>query len=420
MIQYPKSVHVTLPSVESWGINNNIIKDPPKALFTRRRDRVGDTQLINEEVDASGDRICEGVNVYSRGVNPFTAVEYSNSSNNAGLRGSITNISNKSQASLPYKVMREGVFRPAVYNPRDLLPLSRQPRLLTSQIATPGFVNFSKGRQCPEKFRQIKTEVLQTCARPTAVFNLEKPIEPFSVNYSIVDNPIQYSVNAGYTAKGNTQIEYQKPTKGANNDNNNVNVNTNYGSENYNKRVEFNIDEDRYIKEALQGSFNTNIKGTTNMNGDFELDTDRYIKDSMYTDYTTPIRGTEIDNLFTDEIHLESKVPTYSAYTNISDSRVNKTFEYENQIQLERNTPLTFARSNPGQVNNPGNMNVGSREYKLPASLPVGGFEGKGTMPIIERAYEGESLNETRKKFNDKVNSYFEGRYQYSQKPNFA
>jgi hypothetical protein len=448
MIQYPKLEHVTLPSVESWGTNNNIIKDPPKSLFTRRIDKVGQTQMINEEVDGSGDRICEGINVYARGVNPFTAVEYSNNSNNAGIKGSITNISSNSQASLPYKVMREGVFRPPVQNPRDLLPLSRQPRLLTSQLANPGFVNFSKGRACPDKFRQIKPEVLQTCARPTAVFNLEKPIEPFSVNYSIVDNPIQYSVSAGYQAKGNTQIEYQKPIKGANNENNNVMANTNYGIEGRTKRVNFEINEDKYIKEALQGSYNTNFKGTTfingeigiqedryikdilegsystnykganEVNGDFEIEKDRYIRDGFYTDYVTPLSGNEKYNILSDEIFLESKLPSYQAYTNYSDSRVNKTMEYENEIYLERNTPLTSARSNISQINNPANMNSGSRDFKLPQTLQKGGFEGKGTMPLTDRNYEGESLNDTRKKFNDKVNSYFEGRYQVG-KPNF-
>ena len=46
MIQYPKNEHITLPSVEGWGTNLNILRDPPKAVWTRRRDKVSDTQDI--------------------------------------------------------------------------------------------------------------------------------------------------------------------------------------------------------------------------------------------------------------------------------------------------------------------------------------------------------------------------------------
>ena len=37
---------VTLPSVESWGTNMNILQDPPKSIVTRRIDRVGETSSI--------------------------------------------------------------------------------------------------------------------------------------------------------------------------------------------------------------------------------------------------------------------------------------------------------------------------------------------------------------------------------------
>ena len=33
---------VTLPSVDTWGTNMNIIRDPPKSIMTRRRDKVGE------------------------------------------------------------------------------------------------------------------------------------------------------------------------------------------------------------------------------------------------------------------------------------------------------------------------------------------------------------------------------------------
>ena len=83
----------------------------------------------------------------------------------------------------------------------------------------------------------------------------------------------------------------------------------------------------------------------------------------------------------------------------------------KNEIQLERNIPLTCATTNVADINTLGDIDVGSRNFKLPRVLPVGGFEGKATMPQLERNYEGESLNQERNKFNKKVFSMFEGRY---------
>ena len=85
MIQYPKQTHITLPSVESWGTNMNIQRDPPKALWTRKIDKVSQTQEITRMIgEGGGDRICEMIKVYPRGINPHVAVSYSNYGTNGG------------------------------------------------------------------------------------------------------------------------------------------------------------------------------------------------------------------------------------------------------------------------------------------------------------------------------------------------
>ena len=56
MIQYPKNKHITLPSIEGGFGSMNILKDPPKAIYTRFKPKVGDTSNLNEAIDASGDR----------------------------------------------------------------------------------------------------------------------------------------------------------------------------------------------------------------------------------------------------------------------------------------------------------------------------------------------------------------------------
>lgn len=126
MIQYPKNTHVTLPSVESWGINNNIIKDPPKSMTTRRYEPIGMTQDINQQIAGAGDRICEMISLYPRGVNPSVSVQYNNTTSSK-------------PAYLPYRIMNGGAFRPPIIKPQDLLPLSRQPRVWVPLSTTPGY-----------------------------------------------------------------------------------------------------------------------------------------------------------------------------------------------------------------------------------------------------------------------------------------
>ena len=54
-IQYPKLEHVTLPSVEGFNGTFNILRDPPKSIFTKRNDKVGQTMGIISDIDDSGD-----------------------------------------------------------------------------------------------------------------------------------------------------------------------------------------------------------------------------------------------------------------------------------------------------------------------------------------------------------------------------
>ena len=55
IVGYGKS---TLPSVESWSTNMNILRDPPKSITTRKIDKVGETSEITQMIQESGDRSC--------------------------------------------------------------------------------------------------------------------------------------------------------------------------------------------------------------------------------------------------------------------------------------------------------------------------------------------------------------------------
>lgn len=151
------SSKVTLPSVEMWGTDMNILKDPYKSVHTRRIDKVGDTQSILLAQDESGDRICEMINVYARGVNPMVSVSYDNYSNNAG-KGVL---SNTAAVSLPYKV--ENV-RPPIFRQEDLLPLSRLPRNWFYSYTNPAFPDLVQAEQCQDGARALHDKVLHHTA----------------------------------------------------------------------------------------------------------------------------------------------------------------------------------------------------------------------------------------------------------------
>ena len=66
----------SLPSVESWGGNLNILRDPPKSITTRRIDKVGQTSYITDMIDESTTRSDEAILRFARGVNPSVSVSY--------------------------------------------------------------------------------------------------------------------------------------------------------------------------------------------------------------------------------------------------------------------------------------------------------------------------------------------------------
>lgn len=146
---------VTLPSVESWGTNMNIVKDPNKGIFTRRKDKVGDTQEILLAQDESGDRIAECINVYARGVNPMVSVSYDNYSNNGG--GGSRSYFGKQAVSLPYK---PEVFIPPIQRQEDLLPLSRLPRNWFYAFTNPELPDVVQKMSCPEERSSIESKKL--------------------------------------------------------------------------------------------------------------------------------------------------------------------------------------------------------------------------------------------------------------------
>lgn len=410
----------TLPSVENWGANFNILRDPPKSIHTRRIDKVGETTSgITQMIDDSGDRACEYITQYARGVNPFVSVSYSNS--------------NGAPSKLPYTVNKDGAFRPPVVSQYDLMPLSRQPRNWTTAFSKPGFTDFSKKiRSCgtDKNTREVKPSTIKTSVRPTAVFQLETPIsQPFEVKY-VIQNPVKTAVTSGLKTMDYTQQNVIEPVKGIDYNMLHSSANTNINFDKYVNESE--LDSNRYIQDNLNTNAVSNVSNPYNYVNDNEMETDRYIQDNLnanavsnpslshiqvtaiediidmapvktqntlHSYYNTPVKGLEQNNIYDhNNIDLERNLPGHFANTNINNSNIYKNIEYDNVLKLDRKMPIAVVRSNPGSREKNINEELNSRKYKLNPKINPGGFDAKGSVPTIDRGNNNYTLN------NDKLN----------------
>jgi hypothetical protein len=298
-IQYPKLEHATLPSVEGFNGTINILRDPPKSIFTKRNDKVGQTMGIISDIDDSGDRMNEAIKVYARGVNPMVSVSYDNNSNNAGSftragsYGQGNNISQghhqgTRQAFLPYRIADKGAFRPPIRSPFDLLPLSRQPRVWFEALTKPGFVDYSKQKFLPSQFRMIKDMILKTkdTIKPNSSVKIEKPIQE---NYKM-----QNAINAKHIniegLSGKRTLDHSNFTrenvdlyKGIQENYEQVNATTNKRSNRSHNLSNMKIDEGQYIQDRTYYESNANPSQhrSQGMEG-LAIDKDAYVQDRTY------------------------------------------------------------------------------------------------------------------------------------------
>lgn len=189
LTNYGKS---SLPSIESWNTNNNILRDPPRSITTRRIDKVTDNSFFTQEIQDSSDRIAEMIMAYPRGVNPMVGVSYDNS--NGGIGRGQALLYRGQQAKLPYRVMADGAFRPPILAPVDLLPLSRMPRNTTCVNPTIFKPDYSKKISCTHEARAVTNKKV----KPNCVSQLYMKVDkanPVDVRHTIQTNKQTYAVD---------------------------------------------------------------------------------------------------------------------------------------------------------------------------------------------------------------------------------
>jgi hypothetical protein len=192
--QRPKWQSYTLPSWE----RPNILRDPPKSVHTKKKERVemGDVTFMIRNDDS---RINEGISYLARGVNPMVDVSYSNYGGNGAKLTSMPTLA----ATNPYKVIKDGAFRPPIMTQEDLLPLSRMRRPETAATTNPGISTIG-GFVTPNLQNKVDLTSISNAIdvkkinylsiRPSATFNISLPIsvDVFG-DRAIQKNKLQFS-----------------------------------------------------------------------------------------------------------------------------------------------------------------------------------------------------------------------------------
>ena len=392
---------VTLPSIDSWGTNMNIMRDPPKSIMTRRRDKVGENSDILQMIDNS-DRSNEAILRFSRGVNPSVSVSYSNNG------GSLQNFGNQ-QARLPYSINKDGDFRPPVQAPQDLLPLSRLPRNITSAISNPTMPHF--GKELPNS-RNVKTtssvkeEIISAQVKPTKRYYIQKPFqEAFETNYSIQD-VLKKSADSNISTTDRTQRTVLEPTKEINTDVLNAFANSNLSNPQYVNNSLNDFNTTNFIQDTNAHSVYTNLYDV-NKNVYMEPESSSMKqKDFLLVEYTTAkSENKQPNNMLIQEnyVELDRTLPVYLSQTNNKGLTNNVSYIHDD-IELERNLPEYKTRTNFNS--NLKQTPIFHDELELNRVLPVYNSSSniKGTGEVINYIHKDIELERTLPEYQTSTN----------------
>jgi hypothetical protein len=327
---------LTLPSVDSWGTNNNIQKDPPRSIKTRRIDKVSDNNDITKMIDNS-DRSSEAILRFSRGVNPSVSVSYSNNG------GSMQNYGNQ-QAFLPYRINKDGDFHPPVQAPQDLLPLSRLPRNAVTVNTTPSLPHFTKeldNSRNQTASKNVHQNIIASAVSAPKTYMLQKPFqEPFEIKYNIIENPMKV------TSEG-TKIAFSDRTI-----QNNV------------------VPTKTILLDHLIISADTNKQDTKTYLNKHDIDLSKIkTQDVKLIEYTTAVKGNEKVEMVHEMFELERNVPIYDSHTNVKGLSHIKFASSDADLHLTRNLPEYQLFANTSS-NNSHNKSYLHKDIVLTRVLP--------------------------------------------------
>lgn len=306
---YPRRTS-TLPSVEGYFTNMNIVKDPPKSIFTRRINKVGSDNKLMNTIRAGSDRLSENVQIYARGVNPFVSVRYSNlGTNNLGA--------NHARASLPYKAFDNGAFYPPAIDGglTSMLPLSRQNRLNTLALANKSNLTVALNNARCEPQKTVHRNLLKAQQRSARSRKFQPTIENYKVKH-VISNPVSTFANSNLIGQHciikNNQINTDRFI--------NENYQTTFTNSNLvGNKVEIgnNLPMETFTKDVLQGQFNSIKKSKYTKNIEhYEQELDRKLP--VYSQESSHGSRSRIKNNLNRNITLDTDVLQTSTQFNKS------------------------------------------------------------------------------------------------------
>jgi hypothetical protein len=395
-----KGAKVTLPSVEGGFGTLNIIRDPPKSVYTRFKEKVTDTNKITEWIDGSGDRVCESVLKFSRGINPMVSVSYSNTGTNGGQSryregnaSAQTNPFTSGQSYLPYRIMRDGAFRPPVISPQQLLPLSRQPRGNISQFTNKGTVwQTSDFEKCGSiDLKSVREQLIHFCAPTKPSYSIQVPhTKPYETDNMIKDKTnVSIIVNKNDSTRNVIQ-DNLNPDRGIKERTLIGDIITNL----HNPSVEVQQDRrdpDRGIKTyTLHGDWTANKTDSTVYISQGIRDPERGIKDCVLSGEVTAAKTKNKVQLQTSERDpdrgIKSTILQGPVTTNINSNERSTTPIIQfagNQGVSTQNRVKGVIRTNTIGVENHSLMH--ENNYYLPEKVSAGGFINSGYQPQLSR-----------------------------------
>ena len=160
----------------------------------------------------------------------------------------------------------------------------------------------------------------------------------------------------------------------------NISSRTNYNSDNT------QLDSSRFVQNTLVHPVTSNISSNvrhTSIEDIFDLSDMPVHNKIMHVNISAPVSGVEQTKYFHNDIILSRTLPEYTAKTNVSNQKTYKQPEYDNQIELSRNTPKTSYITN--NIISPGSSDHSSRNVNLPQKISPGGFDIRAQIPMTGR-----------------------------------
>ena len=378
----------TLPSVEGWGTNMNIIRDPPKSIHTRRIDKVDNNNKITDMISESHDRISENINVYSTGVNPMASVSYQTYGSGASF------------GKLPRRIMRDGAFRFPTKTMEELRPLSRQHRVLTKVETNPGVVNNTKRlKNCVtvKNAKEVRNAILKASVRPTSVYKKETFQGPtYDVKNNIIDIKPKISMSASVKPLGVKKINIEN-VPGIRDDKLNVFASSN--NKGKTKKTDITINTDSYIQNDPLAYSSYSNPGSNKYNNEnrSNIVVDDYTQDANLITYNPPVSlNKQTEYLNTDVILQPKLLDTYEFHANKSNTKVHKIVPSENEVKTNCSILQTLIKPNMRNIKNTGHMttttNLKPKIYTISEfHLRPAGKPTQNTNPTINLGYKNIS-----------------------------